>query len=71
MLGVGREANNITPEKNSIVQKPNRGKNWSDLLERQGRGKGLKNEIWMATWNVLSLNKAGSLNEIEGGTYQI
>ena len=52
-MGVGHEANNLTPEKNSIVQEPNRGKNWSDLLERHGRGKGLKNEIWMATWNVL------------------
>ena len=42
-----------SPRKNSTVQEPNRGKNWSDLPERHGRGKGLKNEIWMATWNVL------------------
>jgi len=40
-LGVGHEANNFTPEKNSIIQEFNRGKNWSDLLERHGRGKGL------------------------------
>ena len=46
-------------KKNSIVQEPNRDKNWSDLLERHGRGKGLKNEIWMATWNVLSLREGG------------
>jgi hypothetical protein len=64
-LGVGREANNLIPEKNSIVQERNRGKNWSDLLERHGRGKGLKNEIWMATWNVLSLNRAGSLRKLK------
>jgi len=64
-MGVGREANNLTPEKNSIVQEPNRGKNWSDILERHGRGKGLKNEIWMATWNVLSLNRAGSLRKLK------
>ena len=54
-----------SPRKNSIVQEPNRGKNWSDLLERHGRGKGLKNEIWMATWNVLSLNRAGSLRKLK------
>jgi len=42
-------------KKTSIVQESNRGKNWSDVLERHGRGKGLKSEIWMATCNVLSL----------------
>jgi len=56
-LGVG---------KNSTLQEPNRGKNWSDLLERHGRGKGLKNEIWMATWNVLNLKRAGSLRKLKG-----
>jgi len=65
-LGVGREANNLTPEKkNSIVQEPNRGKNWSDLLERHARGKGLRNEIWMATWNVLGLNRAGGRRKLK------
>ena len=64
-MGVGCEANNLTPEKNSTVQEPNRGKIWSDLLERHGRGKGLKNAIWMATWNVLNLNRAGSLRKLK------
>jgi len=27
--------------------------------------KGLKNEIWMATWNVLSLNRTGSLRKLK------
>jgi len=40
-------------------------RNLIDLLERHGRGKGLKNEIWMATWNVLSLNRAGSLRKLK------
>jgi len=26
---------------------------------------GLRNEIWMATWNVLSLNRAGSLRKLK------
>jgi len=54
-LGVGREANNLTLEKNSTVHEPNRGKNWSDLLERHGRGKGLKNEMrrmGVTNWSI-------------------
>ena len=62
-MGVGREANNLTLEKKSIVQEPNRGKNWSDLLERHGQGEGLKNEIWVATWNVLSLRWMDDVRE--------
>jgi hypothetical protein len=64
-LGVGREAYNLTLEKNSIVQEPNRGKKRSDLLERHRQRKGLKNEIWMATWNVLSFNRAGRLRKLK------
>jgi hypothetical protein len=54
-LGVGREANNLTLEKTVLFKNLIRDKKQSDLLERHGQRKGLKNEIWMATWNVLSL----------------
>jgi hypothetical protein len=52
-LGVGREANNLTSGKTALFRNLIDAKKRSELLERHGRGKGLKNEIWMATWNVL------------------
>ena len=63
-LGVGREANNLTLEKTALFRNL-RVKNCSDHLERHGQGEGLRNEMWMATWNFLSLYRAASLMKLK------
>ena len=63
-LGVGREANNLTSVKYVIVEKPNNGRLLDNSDERP-RENHKDVEVYIATWNVLSLYEAGTLKQLK------
>ena len=63
-LGVGREANNLTSVKYVIVEKPNNGR-LLDNSDKRPRENHKDGEVYIATWNVLSLYGAETLKQLK------